>query len=799
MFDPTTASLYIAAGTPVARAQAVADSLGSGTLTAKIYDTGVEVYSGTFTGPLTVGTNGELVISARPTGSASGAGTPAAATWKVRISSADGRWVEGSLGPTGRFQLSDALSIGRLVTLNGSIDPQGGVATFPVGNYTLGPLGSRVLFSNVAEIARLRASIAAPTTRATQFRTQVEGIVAGGTALNYGFKPWMAALWGKLVDNVAARQWAVNKLDACIAEMEAIAATGTRPTTPLAAGYGRGIGWDSYLDFNMWMMNFALVYDWCRDELTPAQKARWLAWGDLCCNNLWNYTNERWGGVLQSPNTWARNNPGDNYYHSFLEGTIYWALATDGESTGAWTGQTWIEYFRETKWQGQVLPYQAAFVHGGGSLEGIGYGITVATRLYHGILWWYMSTGENLALNNSYAYECLDLMTHGIVPSLTNEALAGDSSSPENVLDINNRTYYLVLSNLHRGTAAAGVGKTLMAASPVAVVKNGYGPDYSRVHEFLWGEADTSTPVALNTLPTARLAQGIGYFYGRDDWTTTASWFLLVCGPFEQNHAHQDQGAFQIWKNQRLATAAEAFNNNGTVGTFSYSLGPSMHNQVRVEQSGVHILQTRSTVPTGSVGLGTYRAASNSQYYCYALADNLGNYDMRPQITRMEREFLLIRPGCYVVFDRVATTGTNISRIWTLNLKVLPTISGSHLYMVSGADRLDAYRIAPTGLTTSYDYWPTLGGSVYTSGYRISAAHSTGDSNVFLHVIGLNNVVASAVASDATGQTGVLITFADGGTATVRFSTAGTGGTIDLRDSGNSVLVAESFTTTVDL
>ena len=124
VLDATTLAAYRAASTPQGKAQEVSDSLGSGTLTVELRDGTTLMYSGTFAGPLTAGSDGSLSVDVVPTGAAIVAGTANAATWTCKILNAGGtRWLSGSLGSGGRFTLARALVVGQAVRLNISIAP----------------------------------------------------------------------------------------------------------------------------------------------------------------------------------------------------------------------------------------------------------------------------------------------------------------------------------------------------------------------------------------------------------------------------------------------------------------------------------------------------------------------------------------------------------------------------------------------------------------------------------------------------------------------------------------------------
>lgn len=126
MFDPATLAAYAAAATATARAEAVRDSLGSGTLAVELRDGETLVYSGTFAGPMTA-SGGSLSADVLLSGLVTTVGTPSAATWTCRIRNASGRYIEGSLGPGGRFTWSGgSLVVGQAVRLGISIGPAPG-------------------------------------------------------------------------------------------------------------------------------------------------------------------------------------------------------------------------------------------------------------------------------------------------------------------------------------------------------------------------------------------------------------------------------------------------------------------------------------------------------------------------------------------------------------------------------------------------------------------------------------------------------------------------------------------------
>jgi hypothetical protein len=76
--------------------------------------------------------------------------------------------------------------------------------------------------------------------------------------------------------------------------------------------------------------------------------------------------------------------------------------------------------------------------------------------------------------------------------------------------------------------------------------------------------------------------------------------------------------------------------------------------------------------------------------------------------------------------------------------------------------------------------WPDADSDM-NGGSRVDVSDASGDTSVFLHVLGTDSAFSAAVRSDAPGQTGARITLAGGSVATARFSTDGTGGTLEIR------------------
>jgi hypothetical protein len=636
-------------------------------------------------------------------------------------------------------------------------------STRPV-QQTPGANAPKVLLSDAATLGRLRTLLAIQNPAAIRFKQLVDKQIAGGNS--WAYEHWYSAMMSQVTQDPKYCQHAVAGTDAYVAAEEALINQNKRA---VVAG-------DSYLQVGNRIGNVALVYDWCRGSMTSAQRTRWVNYANQAVWNVWNPREAKWGNTVYAWSGWGTNNPSNNYYYSFMRATMILGLATRGENPQA---QAWLDMFRTTRFENQVVPVFLRDLAGGGSLEGTGYGVAMSSifRLYD---WWHKSTGENIANRTPHAVESLPYMMHSIVPTMNKIAPTGDHSrdSGANLFD-SHRDYLMQLIRLYPENQMSGIAKSLLAASSVPQMRNGYMfyADYLLEHSDVPAQP-------LSRLATAYWASGVGQFSMRSSWTPTATYSNFICGPYKEVHASRDQGSFVIFNGDWLAMDANLVSRSGVQQI------EATHNLVRVEQNGQVVKQLLNTPRC------VMQALADNPNFTYGLANVAPVYGTKGPVARMEREFLFIKPSTFVVFDRAQTTGTGVQRVWTLNLPVAPTVEGDRISMVRGNSRLDVLRLAPQGVTPRVVSWPAELPDVQ-SGFRVDVADAMSDSSVFLNVLGVNGSVQEAVRSDAAGQTGTAIRLADGRTVTVRFSTQGSGGSIEIRSPSGGVQVSGALPTTV--
>ena len=640
----------------------------------------------------------------------------------------------------------------------------------------------RVLLNHAPTLAALKKAWQDKTPAALRFQQFVDNELAHpGTT--YGYEAWHAALLWQVTGQAKYADAAMAVVDQAVKDDEALIAKGEAPS----------VAHDSYLYVGGGVGNVALVYDWCHDRLSTQQRLRWVAYMNQAVSNVWHPDTATWGGKAFPWSGWSVNNPSNNYYYSFLRATMLAGLATSGENDQA---EAWLQQFRQTKIQQELVPAFLRDLAGGGSREGTGYGVSMK-GLFQLYDWWERSTGERIATLTPHALASEAWMLHAIVPTLDRLAALGDQARDSSVwLFDYHREYLLSLMALFPKERMSGAAQAVLAASTSAQMN--YGFEF--VHDYLYapGLLSGALPsVSLGDLATAYWGPGTGQLFTRASWTDRdAAYASFTCGPYTESHAHMDQGAFQIYRSEWLAPTSNIYSHSGIEGLEEHN------NLVRLLKADGTELHQGATAPDGS-GACQMQALLDTSDYTYAVARLSPVYADHPEVTQVEREFVFIKPATFVVFDRVANT-PSLQRVWNLNLppaKADATIAAGVLsYSSDTGKRLDVHRLAPAGLPWQLSR-ASLPGDFWLDNaapQRAQAVQTGSGATQFLHVLGTQGSVVSAVRSDATGQTGAQITLKDGRVVRVRFGTSGAGNsTLEIRQADGTLALSQALPSTV--
>ena len=588
---------------------------------------------------------------------------------------------------------------------------------------------------------RLEATLAAGSPASTRFKSMVDQWV-GGRDL-WGFEAWNGALLGTLSKDPKYCAKAISVVDARVTAAEA----------QIAANQAPDVANDSYLDVGSEIGDLALVYDWCFDAVTSAQRSRWIAYANTTVNNVWHPETATWGTAVIPWSGWSVDNPSNNYYYSFLRATMLLGLATRGENP---QGDAWITQFRDAKILGELVPTFSTDLVGGGSREGTGYGVAMR-NLFELYDLWYSTTGEKLHTKTDHTRASMRSFVHQTVPTLDRFAPTGDQSrdSTASLFDYH-RNYLQLLITLFPDDQVAGRAKDLLASSSVPEMSQAF----MYVYDFLYDTSDVPAK-PLDGLGDAYYAPGIGELYARSGWDKHATWVNLIAGPYTESHAHQDQGSLMIYKDGWLAYDPVVDSRSGL------DQEVTAHGLVRLDGGSGPVHQVTGTT-------STIAALHSGAGWVYASADLTPAYDGNAAVQKVHREVVYLKPDVVVVFDRVQGGS---AQTWQLASPTKPTISGNVATISNAGHQLAVTRLAPsTGTMTAYDY---RSDSDFSGGWRLDEVTTGGDQR-YLHVLSIDGgATAITAAGDAT-HPGAAFQLADGRSVTVTFQKDAVGATLVL-------------------
>lgn len=518
-----------------------------------------------------------------------------------------------------------------------------------------------------------------------RFRDWVERAVGGNPG--YNFSAIDASYMFLLTGSQRYCDLAVRLVEEQVATAEAAIATG---------GFAPVAG-NSYLEVGHAIGALAAAYDACGADLPPEQARRWRAYADQSVWNIWNHQDARWGGNRHPWTGWATDNPGNNYYYSFLAATMSWGLASGNADM--------VADLRERR----LPPLRAYFdkLAGGGSSEGTGYGAS-HMNLFPLYALWRDATGEDLANANSHLTDTIYYWIHATVPTFSLYAPIGDQAryaNPE-LFDYH-RALMLHARHLTNNADARSAASWWLDEIPVAQMREGFN---LRTDLLPAGKGGQPPPELLYH------AKGVGHLFARTGWDRDAMWVSVVAGKYDESHAHQDQGAFTLFARDWLAVTSNIWTRSGI------NQGTQVHNVVRFEHASgkarpcqaplddiavQQCHQTRSTLdvtPGATPGSFTALAELTPAYRGNpALGSWRRHFDFHDRTLTVRDEFKL-GPGTRAVFQ--------------LQVPERPTIEGN----VVLAGRLRMTVLEPATAKLSAQAWPAINGSEFHDGWRIDVS-----------------------------------------------------------------------------
>lgn len=284
-----------------------------------------------------------------------------------------------------------------------------------------------------------------------------------------------------------------------------------------------------------------VVYDWCHEHLSPAQKSTLTA-------RFSDYVGRVTAASEREGASGGVHAPSNNYFWGYLRNEIDWGIAAYGEDARA--GEALL-YGAETRWLQAASPFlEEGSGRGGVPLEGSQYGVYMQaygllplTSLgLHGMEVW-EGSGYHRAAVLGWVHTTLPEPTpafsgaerwHQIFPFADDERNAGFPT----VADADIGDFMAAMADAHRDTAIGALARTWLRS---------YDPPRS-----MWVEAADRGGASLpfEVLPLDHYAAGPGMLVARDRWGDGSMVVQLTLGRTQGlgGHDHQDMGSFQIWR-----------------------------------------------------------------------------------------------------------------------------------------------------------------------------------------------------------------------------------------------------------
>jgi hypothetical protein len=239
--------------------------------------------------------------------------------------------------------------------------------------------------------------------------------------------------------------------------------------------------------------------------------------------------------------------------------------------------------------------------------------------------------------------------------------------------------------------------------------------------DFLWHDA-TVPKGDLTKFSLSHLSAGPGHVYARSSWQEDATYLFFKCSDRFTAHQHLDAGHFFIYRREELAGDGGHYDEFGTVHDVNYHLRTIAHNTLLVYDPDERWPGIRAGKVTGNDGgqqhnwphhngatgdpaewqkgralydIADLLAFEDKGSYLYVAADATRAYSTN-KLKLSTRQMVYLRPGTFVIFDRVTATRPAFKKTWLLQGMKIPEVRGDDLVITHGQGRLFVQTLLPT-------------------------------------------------------------------------------------------------------
>ena len=534
----------------------------------------------------------------------------------------------------------------------------------------------------------------------------------------------------------------------------------------------------------IWLDTVAAVYDLFFDRIAPVDRQRMIDWLNPHIEVFKDDENAFHNSTFAKIRTYLRI-----------------AYATWGENPSA---KAFRDYAIEFLYRQRVVPTLRAFGAGGGHTECGWY--------CRGSIWCMVEALELARRIEGYdgyqecpsffyhrmAYNLLETYPGTWMDGMERYSCEGDGHNQYSQAMEFPRITRTVLAEYFRGSEL----------SKYVSARRRKPNDRWAVYDFLFDVEQPDAPADLTTFPLAHLSEGIGKLHARGSWADDASWLRFECGPFFDQHQHQEAGNFEIFRREPLATESGEYIDWYTPHPLNWLVRTIAHNCILVYQPGERFRNIRNW---NGIELANDGGQGNNVYVCQTLdqwrasqSDHergrvVAYQDHGPvlyvagdctkayaasKVELCRRHIVFLRPHLFVILDRVRSTKSEYAKTWLLHCMNEPELRDGGVVVTNGPGRLSVQTLLPRRTTTEKIYGYTYGGKTYDPSsdkiskfaekWRIEVRpEAPAQEDVFLHVLSTDGDASARLIEqgDRIGAAGdgwqVLLDPAGRGTVTL--------------------------------
>lgn len=311
-----------------------------------------------------------------------------------------------------------------------------------------------------------------------------------------------------------------------------------------------------------------------------------------------------------------------------------------------------------------------------------------------------------------------------------------------------------------------------------------------------------------------------GHVYMRESWQDDSAYLFLHCGKRFTAHQHLDNGHFTLFKHEELLGDGGHYAGWADPHECNYYLRTIAHNAILIHDPeekwpdirlykdiandggqvfpGFHVhhnsgaidvdqwMKAREHFETGQIA-----AFEDAGDYVYTAADCTHSYTNK-KVSCVTRQIVFLRPGTFVVFDRVTSTNPAFKKTVVFQPMKVPQGGGSRRTVTNGKGKLFIETVLPKtpevkvfAGAEQYGYggrvFPPQGDTGPAPEARMEISPSApAKADFFLHVLTTTNADVAKVpqATLVESESEVAVTIGD---ATVRFLKNELGGSVELK------------------